>query len=99
MNRPGLSLSFRLCRLPFAALACALLAALSACTSSPPLFLSDGRPTVKVQCPSAGDRDSCSQQARAQCGGAYDTIDTSTSGSTFSLVFACRAKQARVPGG
>ncbi|WP_241031049.1 hypothetical protein [Paraburkholderia sp. Ac-20347] len=91
MTRFGSSL-FRFRRLPFAAGACALLAALSACSSGPPLFLSDGRPTVQVQCPAAGDRDSCVQQARARCGGTYDTVDNSTNGDVYTLVFACRAK-------
>jgi hypothetical protein len=45
-----------------------------------------------VQCPAAGDRDSCAQQARARCGGAYDTVNTSTDGSNYNLVFACNAK-------
>jgi len=92
MTRSGSSLLSVVRRLPFAAVACASLAALSACSSSPPLFLSDGRPTIQVQCPAAGDRDSCAQQARARCGGAYDTVNTSTDGSNYNLVFACRAK-------
>lgn len=92
MTRYGSLSSFALRRLPFAALACGVLATLSACSSSTPLFLSDGRPTVQVQCPAAGDRDSCAQQARARCGGAYDTVDTSTDGTNYNLVFACRAK-------
>lgn len=80
-------------RLPFAVGACALLAALSACSSGPPLFLSDGRPTIQVQCPAAGDRDSCVQQARVRCAEAgYDTVDTTTTGDTFTLVFACKGK-------
>ncbi|WP_322048454.1 hypothetical protein [Paraburkholderia sp. J67] len=91
MTRFG-SLSFRFRKLPFAAGACVLFAALSACSSGPPLFLSDGRPTIQVQCPAGGDRDSCVQQARVRCGGAYDTVDTSTSGDTYTLVFACKAK-------
>jgi hypothetical protein len=85
--------SFYFRRLPFAAGACALLAALSACSSGPPLFLSDGRPTIQVQCPAGGDRDSCVQQARARCAGAgYDTVDNATTGDTYTLVFACKAK-------
>ncbi len=93
MTRPGSSLLSVLRRLPLAAGACTLLAALSACSSSPPLFLSDGRPTVQVQCSAAGDRDSCAQQARARCGGAYDTVNTSTDGTNYNLVFACQARQ------
>jgi len=62
------------------------------CSSSPPLFLRDGRPTRQVQCPAAGDRDSCVQQARAQCGGSYDTVGESDSGGAHTLVFACPAR-------
>lgn len=85
LTRPG--------RLPLSAGALILASALAACSSAPPLFLSDGRPTQQVQCPSAGDHDSCNQQARVQCGaGGYDTIDESDAGGTHTLVFACRAK-------
>ncbi|WP_213304850.1 hypothetical protein [Paraburkholderia sacchari] len=92
MIRSG-SLLSRVCRLSSTAGVCALLAALSACSSGPPLFLSDGRPTIPVQCSAAGDHDSCNQQARQRCGGAsYDTVDTSRSGDTYTLVFACMAK-------
>ncbi|RQH00615.1 hypothetical protein D1Y85_24845 [Paraburkholderia dinghuensis] len=93
MTRPDSSPSFRFLRLPVAMSACMVFAALSACSSStPPLFLSDGRPTIQVQCPAEGDRDSCAQQARARCGGTYDTVGTSIEGANFNLVFACRAK-------
>ena len=92
MTRPGTSLLFLLRRLPFAAGACTLLAAVSACSSSPPLFLRDGRPTIQVQCPAAGDRESCAEQARARCGGPYDTVGTSTESANFNLIFACRAQ-------
>lgn len=90
MTRFGSSfLSCRSWRLPVAG---ALLAALAACSSGPPLFLSDGRPTVQVQCPASGDRDSCVQQARSRCGGAgYDNVAQTTEGNNFTLVFACRA--------
>ncbi|MFP6561136.1 hypothetical protein WJ542_22930 [Paraburkholderia sp. B3] len=92
MKHPGSSLLSDMRRLPFVATACVVLAALSACSSSPPLFLSDGRPTIQVQCPAAGDRDSCAQQARARCGGTYDTVNTSSDGTNYNLVFACNAK-------
>ncbi|QBR00176.1 hypothetical protein [Paraburkholderia pallida] len=92
MIRSG-SLLSRFGRLSSTLGACAMLAALAACSSGPPLFLSDGRPTVPVQCSAAGDHDSCVQQARARCaGGSYDTVDTSTNGGTYTLVFACRTK-------
>lgn len=89
MTRPR-SLLIRLRGMPLAAGAAVLLATLAACSSSTPLFLSDGRPTIQVQCPAAGDRDSCEQQARARCGGPYDRVDQSVDGDTFNLVFACR---------
>jgi hypothetical protein len=92
MKQPGSSLLSDMRRLPFLAAACAFLAALGACSSSTPLFLSDGRPTIQVQCPAAGDRDSCAQQARARCGGTYDTVNTSTEGANYNLVFACNTK-------
>lgn len=85
---------FRLRRLPFAAGALTLIAGLASCSSGPPLFLSDGRPTVQVQCPASGDRDSCAQQARARCADAgYDTVSTSTDNGNYTLVFACRKAQ------
>ncbi|HEX7934986.1 MAG TPA: hypothetical protein VF573_18175 [Paraburkholderia sp.] len=79
----------------FARIVCAVLtvgagAALSGCSSSAPLFLSDGRPTTLVQCPAGSD--SCAQQATAGCGGAFDAVRQTTSGGTFSLIYACRAK-------
>jgi len=86
------TLLIRYRRPSFAAGVSLLAAALAACSSGPPLFLSDGRPTQQVQCPAAGDRDSCSQQARAQCGGSYDTIDESNNRGVHTLVFACRAR-------
>ncbi|OLL27945.1 hypothetical protein BTH42_30130 [Burkholderia sp. SRS-W-2-2016] len=63
--------------------------ALGACSSSAPLFLSDGRPTVLVQCPAGSS--SCSEQASANCNGAYDVVRQSSEGGTLSLIYACRA--------
>jgi hypothetical protein len=79
----------------FARRACATLAAgamavLSGCSSSPPLFLSDGRATTLVQCPAGSD--SCSQQASASCGGAFDVVRQSTENGALNLIYACRAK-------
>ncbi len=68
----------------------ALLAGLAACSSSPPLFLSDGRPTTLVQCPEGSD--SCVQQARVSCGGQFDVVRQSSSNGTVSLIYACPAK-------
>jgi hypothetical protein len=73
-----------------AALAVSAVAALGGCSSSPPLFLSDGRQTTLVQCPAGSDN--CAQQATASCGGAFDVVRQSTDNGTLSLIYACRAK-------
>ncbi|WP_341317235.1 hypothetical protein WN982_38755 [Paraburkholderia sp. IMGN_8] len=86
MKRSLSSFARRAC----AALAVAGIAVLSGCSSSAPLFLSDGRATTLVQCPAGSD--SCVQQARASCGGAYDVVRQSTNSSMLSLIYACRAK-------
>jgi hypothetical protein len=79
----------------FARRACATLAVggmavLNGCSSSAPLFLPDGRTTTLVQCPAGSD--SCSQQASASCGGAFDVVRQSTESGTLNLIYACRAK-------
>ena len=68
----------------------ALLAALAGCSSSPPLFLPDGRPTTLVQCPEGSD--SCAQQARADCGGQFEVVRQSSDKGTLNLIYACPAK-------
>lgn len=73
-----------------ATLALGAVAALSGCSSSAPLFLSDGRTTTLVQCPAGSD--SCSQQANASCGGAFDVVRQSIESGTLNLIYACRAK-------
>lgn len=73
-----------------ATLAIGAVLALGACSSSAPLFLSDGRATTLVQCPAGSD--SCSQQASASCGGAFDVVRQSTENGTLNLIYACRAK-------
>ncbi|REG51226.1 hypothetical protein B0G80_7715 [Paraburkholderia sp. BL6669N2] len=84
------------CNLSFyARRACATVAAgamvaLSGCSSSAPLFLPDGRATTLVQCPAGSD--SCSQQASASCGGAFDVVRQSTENGTLNLIYACRGK-------
>lgn len=80
----------RLARAATGATAFAMLAGLSACSSSPPLFLSDGRPTTLVQCPEGSD--SCVQQARVSCGGQFDVVRQSSENGTLSLIYACPAK-------
>lgn len=79
----------------FARRACVIAAAgafavLSGCSSSAPLFLPDGRVTTLVQCPVGSD--SCTQQANASCGGAFDVVRQSSESSTLSLIYACRPK-------
>jgi hypothetical protein len=83
------SLSF-FARRACAALAAGVMVALSGCSSSAPLFLPDGRATTLVQCPAGSD--SCSQQASAGCGGAFDVVRQSTENGTLNLIYACRAK-------
>lgn len=72
-------------------LALACLAALGACSSTPPLFTSDGRNTTQVQCPLSGPADTCEQNATGLCGGPFDTVGSSSNGQTRTLIFACRA--------
>jgi hypothetical protein len=64
-----------------------MFAALAGCSSSPPLFLPDGRPTTLVQCPEGSD--SCSQQARVNCGGQFEVVRQSSDNGTLSLIYAC----------
>ncbi|AXL50642.1 hypothetical protein DSC91_002952 [Paraburkholderia caffeinilytica] len=73
-----------------ATLALPAIVLLCGCSSSAPLFLSDGRQTTLVQCPAGSD--SCSQQANAACGGAFDVVRQSRDNGTLSLIYACRAK-------
>ncbi|MEZ0600704.1 hypothetical protein ACAX43_00870 [Paraburkholderia sp. IW21] len=77
-------------RRAYAALGLPAIAMLCGCSSSAPLFLSDGRPTTLVQCPAGSD--SCVQQARASCGGAFDVVRQSSGNGTLSLIYACQAK-------
>jgi hypothetical protein len=71
-------------------LGCVALTALAACSSSPPLFLSDGRQTTVVQCRDGSD--SCMQQARAACGTDIEVVSQSTTNGTLNLIYACRNK-------
>ncbi|WP_144142256.1 hypothetical protein [Paraburkholderia sp. BCC1884] len=82
--------NFSFARRACAALAIGAFAVLIGCSSSAPLFLSDGRPTTLVQCPAGSD--SCSQQASASCNGAFDVVRQSSDNGTLSLLYACRAK-------
>ena len=86
MKRNLSSLARRAC----ATLAAGAVVVLNGCSSSAPLFLSDGRPTTLVQCPAGSD--SCAQQANASCGGAFDVVRQSTDNGTLNLIYACRPK-------
>jgi predicted small lipoprotein YifL len=77
----------RLMRTALGATGLALLVALAGCSSSPPLFLPDGRPTTLVQCPEGSD--SCAQQARANCSGQFEVVRQSSDNGTLSLIYAC----------
>ena len=65
---------------------------LSACSSAPPLFSSDGRPTNMITCPTNGGWSNCQENARALCSGSYDVLDQSSDNGQNSLLIACRAK-------
>jgi hypothetical protein len=65
---------------------------LSACSSAPPLFSSDGRPTSMIQCPTSGGWSNCQQNARAMCAGSYDVLDQTSENGQNGLLIACKAK-------
>ncbi|QBC31156.1 hypothetical protein [Pandoraea sp. XY-2] len=64
--------------------------ALSACSSSAPLFTSDGRPTQQIRC-SASTAGDCDQRARTQCVQKdYDVLTRDVTAGVAHLVIACR---------
>jgi hypothetical protein len=65
--------------------------ALGGCSSAPPLFSADGRPTQQINCPANGGWRNCTDNAKALCPSGYDVIDQSTGDSSNSLLVACRA--------
>ncbi|KND62356.1 hypothetical protein BVER_01548 [Candidatus Burkholderia verschuerenii] len=65
--------------------------ALGGCSSAPPLFSADGRPTQQISCPAGGGWRNCTDNAKALCPGGYDVIDQSTGDTSNSLLVACRA--------
>jgi hypothetical protein len=65
---------------------------LSACSSAPPLFSSDGRPTNMIRCPANGGWSNCQQNARALCAGSYDVLDQSSDNGQNNLLIACKAQ-------
>jgi hypothetical protein len=66
--------------------------ALAGCSSSPPLFSSDGRPTTLIQCPAAGGWSLCQQNARVTCPGGYDVLEQTTDSGQNGLLIACKAQ-------
>lgn len=65
--------------------------ALAGCSSAPPLFSADGRPTQMVQCPAYGGWRLCTDNARVSCPGGYDVLDQSSADNQNSLLIACKA--------
>jgi hypothetical protein len=65
--------------------------ALAGCSSAPPLFSADGRPTQQINCPAGGGWRNCTDNAKALCPAGYDVIDQSTGDTSDSLLVACRA--------
>ncbi|KMQ81118.1 hypothetical protein BPMI_03048 [Candidatus Burkholderia pumila] len=65
--------------------------ALGGCSSAPPLFSADGRPTQQIQCPAYGGWHNCTDNAKAQCPGGYDVIDQSSADSQNVMLIVCKA--------
>jgi hypothetical protein len=71
----------------------ATLLALAGCSSAPPLFSADGRPTTLIQCPSNGGWSLCTQNARVTCqGGSYDVLEQSADNGQNGLLIACKTQ-------
>ncbi len=64
--------------------------ALSGCSSAPPLFSPDGRPTQQISCPAYGGWRNCTDNAKALCPGGYDVVDQSSGDSNNTMLVACR---------
>ncbi|WP_244816675.1 hypothetical protein [Caballeronia sp. Lep1P3] len=67
--------------------------ALAGCSSSPPLFSADGRPTQMVTCPAYGGWRLCTDNAKVACPAGYDVLDQSSENNQNSLLLACKASQ------
>jgi len=65
--------------------------ALAGCSSAPPLFSADGRPTQQIQCPAYGGWRNCTDNAKALCPNGYDVLGQSTEKNQNSLLVACKA--------
>lgn len=75
-----------------AVLAVAASTLLAGCGGSAPLFTSDGRPTILVQCSAQGPASACTENARGMCEGEFDVINESTDNRVRNLLFACKPK-------
>ncbi|WP_232470925.1 hypothetical protein [Caballeronia hypogeia] len=64
---------------------------LAGCSSAPPLFSADGRPTQQIQCPAYGGWRNCTDNAKVQCPSGYDVLDQSTENNQNTLLVACKA--------
>lgn len=67
--------------------------ALAGCSSAPPLFSADGRPTQQIQCPAYGGWRDCMDNAKAQCPSGYDMLQQSTESNQNTLLIACKPGQ------
>jgi hypothetical protein len=65
--------------------------ALGGCSSAPPLFSADGRPTQQITCPAYGGWRDCMENAKAQCPGGYDMIDQSSADNQNTMLIACKS--------
>jgi hypothetical protein len=64
---------------------------LTACSSAPSLFTSDGRPTKQIACSGASSWDDCFAQAEALCpGSGYDILARNDADTSRSILIACR---------
>jgi hypothetical protein len=64
--------------------------ALAGCSSAPPLFSADGRPTLQIQCPTYSGWSNCTDNAKALCPSGYDVLGQSTENNQNALLIACK---------
>lgn len=64
---------------------------LAGCSSGPPLFTDDGRPTVAIDCrPSVAGQ--CDQRARLACPSGFDLLGPIDAGNGEGVLVACRRR-------
>jgi hypothetical protein len=67
---------------------------LTACSSAPSLFTSDGRPTQRIACGGASSWSDCFAQADALCqGSGYEVVSRINDDANRSILMACRRPQ------